>query len=287
MFENFPSKSVVVGIDGSRAAIRAAQWAVHEVAGTDTQLRLLYSREPNPYADRRVSCRLLAAGEEALHEAYAAVEAMGKCVKVEIDIIQGRSIPTLIEAMASARLVCIGNAESGNPCSNGFGSTAATLVQSAQCPVAVVRGDRHADPTDKRSIVTLVGGSPDDDAAAVEWGFEEAQRRKAPLVLMTAYRTGFDLLQEDHILHDHERRMGAALDRYIATRAPRYPDVQLDTVTAFGTFLGYLADHATTIQLAIVGAHRTSEICQLLGPSGAVALGHSDFSLLVARDPCT
>ena len=285
MFEAFPPKSVVVGIDGSRAAIRAAQWAVHEVAGTDTPLRLLYTREPNPHADRSVSCRLLAAGEEAVHEAYAAVEAMGKSIKVEIDIVQGHPIPTLIEAATSTRLLCIGNTESGNACANGFGSTAAKLVQSAQCPVAVVRGDRHADLTDNRPIVTLVDGSPEDDAA-LEWGFEEASRRNAPLVLMTAYRTGFDLLQEDHILHDHERRMRAALDRYIATRAPHYPEVQLDAVTAFDTFLSYLADHATTIQLAIVGAHRTSEICQLVGPSGAVALGHSDFSLLVARSPC-
>jgi len=286
MFEICPLKSVVVGIDGSQAAIRAAQWAVDEVAGTDTPLRLLYSSEPNPSADRSVSCRFLAAAEKAVHDTYAAIEAMGRSVKVEIDIVQGHPMTTLIDAAASTRLLCIGNAESGNACANGFGSTAATLVQSAQCPVAVVRGDRHADPTDNRSIVTLVDGSPDDDAA-VEWGFEEANRRNAPLVLMTAYRTGFDLLQDEHILRDHERRMEAALDRYVATRAPHYPKVHLRALTVFGTFLSYLADHATSIQLAIIGSHRTSEICQLVGPSGAVALGHSDFSLLVARYPCT
>jgi nucleotide-binding universal stress UspA family protein len=48
MFENFPPKSVVVGIDGSQAAVRAALWAVDEVAGTDIPLRLLYIRDLSP-----------------------------------------------------------------------------------------------------------------------------------------------------------------------------------------------------------------------------------------------
>ena len=49
MFDRYPPKSVVVGVDGSQAAIRAARWAVDEVAGTDIPLRLLYvtKREPD------------------------------------------------------------------------------------------------------------------------------------------------------------------------------------------------------------------------------------------------
>jgi hypothetical protein len=77
--------------------------------------------------------------------------------------------------------------------------------------------------------------------------------------------------------------MQAALDHYVAARGTHYPEVHLHTVTAFGTFLTYLADHAATTQLAIIGAHHTSEILQLVGPSGADAMHHSDFSLLVAR----
>jgi hypothetical protein len=77
--------------------------------------------------------------------------------------------------------------------------------------------------------------------------------------------------------------MRAALDQYVAARWPRYPEVRLRTVAAFGTFVTYLADHATTTQLAIVGAHHTSEICQLVGPSGADAMHRGDFSLIVAR----
>ncbi len=282
MSEVSPPTSVVVGIDGSQAAIRAARWAVEEVAGTDNLLQLLYSRELSSGAERGTSRGLMAAAEDAVDDAYTAVEAMGKSVKVEIAILEGRAVPVLTDATKSARLLCIGNTESGNVYSNGFGPTAAKLVQTAHCPVAVVRGAYHTDLTDDRSIVVLVGGSPDDDAA-VEWGFEEAAQRNAPLVLMTASRTGFDVPEQDWILRDHDRRMRAALDRCVAAIGSHYPGVQVRTVTAFGTFLSYLAEHAATVQLAVVGAYHTSEICQLVGPTGAVALRHSDFSLLVVR----
>jgi nucleotide-binding universal stress UspA family protein len=282
MFEIYPPKSVVVGIDGSHAAIRAAQWAVDEVAGTDTPLRLLNIRELSPSANRSETHDVLAAAEEAVHDAYAAIEAMGKPVKVEMEIVEGRPVPALIAATESTLLLCIGNTGSGNASDTGFGSTAADLVQSTRCSVAVVRGDHSADLTDSRWIVALVDGSPDDDAA-LGWAFEEAKRRNAPLVLMTAYRSGFDLFQNDRILFEHDRRMRAILDRYVAVRAPHYPEVHVRTVTAYGTFVTYLAEHAKSIQLVVVGATQASEVRQLVDPTGAFALRHSDFSLLVAR----
>jgi hypothetical protein len=77
--------------------------------------------------------------------------------------------------------------------------------------------------------------------------------------------------------------MQATLDRYVAVRAPHYPEVHVRTVTAYGTFLTYLAEHANSIQLVIVGATQACEVRQLLDSTGAPALRHRDFSLLVAR----
>ena len=282
MFENFPPKSVVVGIDGSPAAVRAARWAIDEVAHMDIPVRLLNIRELGPDAGRNERHEVLAASEEAVHEAYAAIEAVGKSVKVEMEIIEGRPVPLLIEATASTPLLCIGDTGSGNGSTSGFGSTAVELMQSAHCSVAIIRGGPNADPTDNRSIVAHLDGSPDDDAA-LEWAFEEAKRRNAPLVLMTSYQSGFDVFQNDRILREHDRRMHAILDHYVAVQAPHYPEVNVRTVTAYGTFLTYLADHANSIQLVILGATQACEVRQLIDSAGAIALRDSDFSLLVAR----
>lgn len=275
-------RSVVVGIDGSRAAIRAAMWAGREVAGTADPVRLLYCSDLNPGADRSVRSEMIAAAEKAIHEARVAIEELGHPVKVETRRVENHSLSALVEASRSADLLCIGNAESGTPSANGFGSTAAQLAQSTACPLAVVRGEHHAEMPDHRSIVTLVDGSASDDAA-LEWGFAEANRREAALVLMSAYRTGFDLLQQDTDLVDHDRRMQAILDRYAAARSPRYPHVTLHTMTAFSTFLGYLSEHAATTQLAVISARKTAELFQIFGAGGAIALKHSDFSLLIVR----
>jgi nucleotide-binding universal stress UspA family protein len=281
MFENFPPKLVVVGIDGSPAAIRAAQWAVDEVAHTDIPLRLLNIRELGPDADRSDRREVLAAAEEAVYAAYAGVEAMGKPVKVEMEIIEGSPVPALIEATDSTLLLCIGNTGTGNGSSAGFGSTAAKLVQSAHCSVAIVRGGPDAGLTDSRSIVAHLEGFPDDDPV-LEWAFGEAKRRNAPLVLMTSYRSGFDLFQNDRILLEHDRRMQALLDRYVAVRAPHYPEVHVRTVTAGGTFLTYLAEHASSIQLVIVGGNQACEVRQLVDSTAAFTVRASNFSLLVA-----
>ena len=77
--------------------------------------------------------------------------------------------------------------------------------------------------------------------------------------------------------------MQAILDRDVAVQAPHHREVDVRTVTAYGTFLTYLTEHAKSIHLVIVGATQACEVRQLVDSCGAVALRDSDFSLLVAR----
>ncbi len=60
-----------------------------------------------------------------------------------------------------------------------------------------------------------------------------------------------------------------------------YPEVEVRTVHLDGSFVDYLAAHAASIQLAMVGAAQTGEVEQLLGDAGATALRDSDFNLTV------
>lgn len=283
MFEVFPPKSVVVGIDGSPAAIQAALWAVDEVAGTDIPLRLLYIRELGPAANRSEARTAMAVAEEAVYEAYNAIEALGKPVKVEMEIVEGHPVPALISASESTPLLCIGDTGAGRASPAGFGSTATALVHAARSSVAVVRGVHKNEPAEDRWIVAHVVGSADDDDV-LRFAFEEANRRNAPLLMMTGWRSGFDDLQNDRRINAHQRLMGDILDRYIALWQPRYPSVRLRAVVAYNTFPNYLAEHATTIQLVAVGATQTDEVQQLVTPAADHhALHHSDFGLLVVR----
>jgi nucleotide-binding universal stress UspA family protein len=282
VFEHFPPKSVVVGIDGSQAAIRAALWAVDEVAGTDIPLRLLYIRQPGPDAGQAGGRLAMEMAEEAVYDAYDAINALGKPVKVEMEIVEGSPVPILIEASRSTLLLCIGDIGSGQSSPAGFGSTATALVHAAHCSVAVIRGDHDAELTEKRSIVAHVDGSADDQLV-LEFAFEEAHRRNAPLVLMTARRSGFDDLQSDRPLSDRERCTRAMLDRYVALWKRHYPEVDVRCTAAQGPLVSYLAEHPNSIQLLAVGATQTNEVQQLLSPIADRALQHSNFALLIVR----
>ena len=77
------SRPVVVGIDGSKAAIQAALWAVDEAVSRDVPLRLLYAIEQGDAQDAERGCqaRKLATAETAVRRAVTAIEATGTAGK--------------------------------------------------------------------------------------------------------------------------------------------------------------------------------------------------------------
>lgn len=275
-------KSVIVGIDGSTAALRAALWAADRVAGTDTLVRLLYIKSEHLVTSPLDVDTTRAAAEAAVYEARSAIDTIEKPVKVDVEIRPGQPVPALIRASNEAALLCVGGTGSAHPGGDGFGCTAAELVQSAHCSVAVVRDHHVSAPTEGRCIVAWVD-EPPNDSKVLQTAFEEAQRRNAPLVVMTAWRSGFDDLQDDRAIDENDQLARSLLDHHLARWMPHYPVVEVRADAAYGTFLNYLTEHAQSIQLFIVGAEHARELQQLVGPAGALALRRSDFSLLVVR----
>ena len=275
MFDRYPPKSVVVGVDGSEAAIRAARWAVEEIAGTDIPLRLLYVTKPNHGASPSESRAALAAAEEVVHDAYTAIDVIGMPLKVEMEVIAGQPVPALIAASHSTSLLCVGDTGSAQHPENWLGSTAKEVAASAHCSVVIVRGDPHDTGTIGRGcIVARVDDSPD-DIDVLDLALSEALRRRAPLRVLTTAKSRFDNLQED--------RGPVAGNAHLKHCMDNYPDVKVDTVLLEGSFVDYLAEQAISIQLVTVGANRSGEVQQLLSDDGALILRNSGFSMLLVR----
>jgi nucleotide-binding universal stress UspA family protein len=271
MFDKYPPNSVVVGVDGSRAAIRAARWAVGEVAGTDIPIRLLYVTKANPGVSPSEARAAMESAEEVVHEAYTAIDAMGESLKVEMELIDGLPVPGLVTASRGTRMICIGDTGSAQHPGAWLGSTAREVAKSGHCSVAIIRSDRHSSGAgDDRWIVARVDESPD-GIDVLELALNEALRRDAPLRVLTA-------AQSRPGEKDHPSAMGHS----DFTRCMHdYPEVEVRTVRLDGSFVDYLAAHAASIQLAMVGAAQTGEVEQLLGDAGAKALRDSDFNLAV------
>ena len=160
MNESATPPSIVVGIDGSKAAVHAALWAIDEAVSRDIPLRLLYAIEPDdaqPTPPDKAA-RKLAIAENAIRYAFTAVEAADKPVKIEVEITQELPTTSLIRASASAAMVCVGAVGLHQFGPARVGSTAAALAVSGHCPVAIIRDQGHQDGPHR--IVVDTSGLP-------------------------------------------------------------------------------------------------------------------------------
>ncbi len=273
MFDRYPPKSVIVGIDGSQAAIRAARWAVDEVAGTDIPLCLLHVTRSNVGAGRLEARAALAAAEEVVHDACRAIDNTGKPVKVEAEIVDGHPVPALIAASRSTTLICVGDKGAAQHPDAWLGSTAKELARSAHCSVAIIRGDGPEAERPSGYVVARVDESPD-DLDVLDLAINEALRRRAPLrVVTTAQSRSRDV--------DGDRTGWEALDVFLQRAEHDNPELDIDTVPLEGSFLDYVARYAGSIQLVMTSSARSREMQQLLGADGELALRGSNCSLVI------
>lgn len=165
-------KTIIVGIDGSHAAITAALWGVDEAISRAVPLRLVSVIKPtHPSPDDYD--RDLAHAERSLREAQSAVEAAGKLVKIETDIPRGPAGPVLVEASRDAEMICVGSVGIGRYASSILGSTATELAEKAHCPVAVMRSKVDQPASDINWIVVRMTDAPDNEAV-LEYAAREA-----------------------------------------------------------------------------------------------------------------
>ena len=247
------SQPVVVGIDGSQAALEAATWAVAEAANLGVPLRLVYVSAAKHTCRPRVTCGAEHAAS-ALYRAEMAVEDMGRSVHIETATVCGRPDCVLIDESRRAALVCVGSVGKG-PCARmPLGSTAAALVKCAHCPVAIVR-DVGAPQTDSGWIAAVQNDQPDNDAV-VHRAMEEGRLRKAPVLL---------------------------IDMRVDSWIRRYPDVHVETVAARRGGTRPIENRSDSIQLAVVGSADAEHVARLVWPNYHPVLGDANHSLLLIR----
>lgn len=275
---NSPATSVVVGIDGSRAAVRAALWAVDAAVSRDIPLRLICAISPDgtvPF-DPHNEARRHATAELAIRYAFKAVEATEKPVKIEVEIIQGSPIRTLIEASRSAAVICVGAVGLAHFASGRVGSTAANLASSAHCPVAIIRG-RDRPSADRGAALVCVGASLE-DGAVLQAALEQARLRGLRLRAVTAWQSRLGDPYGDRAVSAGNHDAGAQLERLLDLWARKYPDVEVSSVAVHGSLLDHLARNSDSVQLVVMGSHDANE---LLGPAGNAVLHSTDCSVLI------
>lgn len=270
--DNRPRQAVVVGIDGSRAAVEAAKWALDEAAARQLPLRLVHVADPEstvPQSPEELPLGVEYA-ETVLREARTAVDRPGKIVDVETAILEGDPAQMLVIESHTAELVCVGSTGIGAVSEALLGSVASTLAENAACPVAVIRSrEDGARPAGTPIAVAVRASTRDEDTVVT--AMQEARLRRSPLVAIGLRDDGIDLLP-------HEE-----LERLVQTWRQRYPDVVVQPVTTRSGLARQLVDEDAPIAMVVINAEEANRVADIVGPHGHPVLKHPECSVLVVR----
>lgn len=265
-----PPAAVVVGIDGSNAAVKAALWAIDEAVDRDIPLRLVYAIDPSETFRRNaesVAHRLFTA-EIAVRYALMAVEASGELVKVEVEIVQEQPLTALTRASRSAAMVCIGAVGLNQRVPMRVGSLALALMSASHSPLAIVRGH---DSLDKGTVgwIAVELDESSRNSELVERAVNEARLRRVPLRALAAG-------QPESSAGDRGVAEGSVLTKQLEhqwlTWIRRYPDIDIRSVAVRGTILDHLAEQGRSVKLVVASAD---------GSAVRKVLHGTDCSLLV------
>ncbi|CAN5791860.1 universal stress protein [soil metagenome] len=258
--------AVVVGIDGSTSALRAAEWAVDEAVGRDLPLRLVHVIQSTSTDIHRET----ADAEAALLAAHAAVTRTGQPVKIETAIERGPIAATLAAESADAALLCVGATGIGMRAPKLRGAIAAAVAEAAQCPVAIIRTCDDASWSESDDIAVVVDNSAD-VGTVLQVALDEARLRNATLLILevTPRRTN--------------ETSPADIDRLVTDWLSRYPDVQTHTLVVPGDLLAFLADRDPPVQLTVMGNAGEDAATRLIGPYGRFRLRDTQWSALLVH----
>lgn len=286
-------KAVVVGVDGSEAALEAVRWAARAAARRSAPLLLVHALDLTGVYATAAGAPLLADLEQAGRADAVEILEVGQetarqvaAVEVETQVDSGSPAAALRFASRSGQLLVLGGA--GGGMANTLGSVTLSVAGHAECPVVVVRdAAATADAADGRPVVVGVDGGPLSDAALAHafnaaallnvsltavhvWSDNDLQRRNL--------RHLFDLKPWDRMRDTEER----VLAERLAGWSERYPGTIVQRVVEHSDPARSLVEHSGAAQLVVVATRGRGGFAGLaLGSTGLRLIQHADCPVML------
>jgi nucleotide-binding universal stress UspA family protein len=236
---------IVVGYDGSPAAIAAVQWAANEAQLRSVELELVHAYAiPVMYGAMGTGATPAtfdAVRQDAEHIAMEGAELVHRTapsLRVRTEIAAGPPAAVLRERARNAQLLVVG--VSGHHALAGavLGSVTSRLAGALDCPFVVVRPGVAVEDWDVLPILVGLDGSPVSDGA-LEFALDTASRRRVPLLAVRVWDdTPVDgwsytyALEVDRTAMDADERQ--ALRDQLDSWADKYPDVPVEAIVLRG-----------------------------------------------------
>lgn len=292
---NPDERAVVVGVDGSPAALHAVRWAAREADRRGTSLRLVHvghlepvrhPRQVSPPAQFRDA--ILDQGKHFLTEASAAAREAAPDVPVVTEVRTGGVAGALVTESKHAVLLVLGSRGLGGFGSLVLGSVAVAVSAHAECPVVVTHAAaRDGVPPEEGHVVVGVDGDELSDAA-VAFAYLAAAARGVPVVAVHTYGVEVGGSWTAALTSvDWEKVHAEESDRFterIARWREEFPGVETRVVVERGRPADVLLEQAKGAQLIVVGSRGRGALTGLgLGSVSQTVLHHAECPVAIAR----
>lgn len=276
------AKPVIVGVDGSDAAIHAVKWAAVEAHARKVPLKLVYvidTENDFPFVADDLEAEE-AAGREALKAAREAATIEDYTIDIGVELLRGRVNRAFVDLSEDASLLAVGSIGAGFFERMVLGSTALSLAHHAKCTVAVVRG--AAGSSVPPTSGPVVAGIDHSDSADIVVGtaMQEAAIRHTDLMAVHARRRRGS--------HEADAEARGRIDRLVATWGAKFPSVSVETVIAEAGPTKHLVSLSAGARSIVVGSRgRGGFESALLGSTSQSLLYHAQCPVIIARSRVT
>lgn len=288
---NGESYPVVVGVDGSFAAIRAARWAAAVAEEFGAPLQILHAKPDRTSSDAiadPTAAEMAARRESAeaiVQAAEQAVRAHFKCLHITCAQVDGSAGQALVESSRAARLIVLGTDELSPGTAVLVGSTTMSVAAHSTCPVVAWRGGAIS-PTQQPIVV----GVDHDHASrvAITAAFEFAHRLGLEIIAVHAWMTRRPagdvalpfMIDWGHVERDARQHLSDMLMPWIDL----YPGVYVTEVVDSDRPSRALLRFAQDAQLFVIGSRGRGLLAgAVLGSIGLNLLHHSAIPVMICR----
>jgi nucleotide-binding universal stress UspA family protein len=265
------TKPVVVGVDGSKESLLAAEWAAMEanrhgsplrIVSAPAKVALMHAYQVSPAA----SDVLRGASARALKTAFAQAEEVAPGLEITTDMLSGPPALAVAGSGSGAAMLVVGARGAGGFAAMVLGSVSRYAATRATCPVIVVRQASMA----VHQEVAVGIRDPQDTREALTFAFEEAAARHADLVVVHAwywFPSGLRVPAEAgdalEALFHPERisdEVVSSLSAALGCWREKYPDVPVRHEVIHGHPARMLANYSVRADLVVIGRHCGSGI---------------------------
>jgi nucleotide-binding universal stress UspA family protein len=281
---------IVVGVDGSAASDAAVFWAARDAAMRSVPLTLVhmfktfvptYPQIPMPSG---IAEWQEDDGRKILEQSKKIAEdAMPAEHKVTLTTVvkEAPPVPGLLDTSDEAELIVVGSNGRGAVGRVLLGSVSSGVVRGAHCPVAVIRAEASYLPHSNRAPVLVGIDCSPASKRALEVAFEEASFRGVALRALHAWS---DAAVYQIPWVEWRKEADRSLAEYLAGWRERYPDVEVQRVTAMDHPGRALIEESDSAQLVVVGSHGRGGVARMVLGSVSNAVTHAVTTpVIVAR----